>query len=140
MFPKVGYFYIKSQKTGFVISTNDEDEAGTKLVIKSKNSGTDYELWSFESGYLVNKMNLFVMDIQGGDIRSGQNVLQYERKKTMAHNQRWGLRDGFIYVVADPRIVLESTEEEESYLFVNARKLEDNDFQQWYIEPYTEEY
>lgn len=23
-----------------------------------------------------------------------------------AHNQRWGIRDGFIYPVADPRLVL----------------------------------
>lgn len=25
-----------------------------------------------------------------------------------AHNQRWGIRDGFIYAVADPRLVLDT--------------------------------
>ncbi|KAI9476501.1 MAG: hypothetical protein EXX96DRAFT_577376 [Benjaminiella poitrasii] len=138
MFPKHGYFYIKSQKTGFVVSNNDDDEAGSQLVIKPQTKD-ETELWSFELGYLINKKTLFVMDIEGGDLRSDKNVLQYERKKTMAHNQRWGIRDGFIYAAADPRIVLDSNEEEESTLFVTTRKLEENELQQWYLEPYTEE-
>ncbi|KAI8975527.1 hypothetical protein BDF20DRAFT_822229, partial [Mycotypha africana] len=94
------------------------------------------QLWMFEDGYLVNRKTSLVIDIEGGDLRCDQKVIQYDRKKTMAHNQRWQIRDGFIYAVADPRLVLTLKNEDGSRCFVSYRNLEDSELQQWYIEPY----
>ncbi|KAI8642533.1 hypothetical protein BD408DRAFT_482715 [Parasitella parasitica] len=105
--------------------------AGSKLIIKP-------QLWTFENGYLVSKKTSFVMDIEGGDLRSDKKVLQYSRKKTMAHNQRWGIRDGFIYAVADPSLVLECQDNDDD-VRVN-RKTNDKEHQQWYIELYEGDY
>lgn len=33
-------------------------------------------------------------------------LLTQKNKKFRAHNQRWGIRDGYVYALADPRIVL----------------------------------
>ncbi|KAI7877326.1 uncharacterized protein EV154DRAFT_62178 [Mucor mucedo] len=135
MFPSEGYFYVKSQKNGLFVSVDGEDEAGSKLVTGPKGDD-DSQLWSYENGYLVSKQTAMVMDIEGGDLKSDKRVLQFNRKKTMTHNQRWGIRDGFVYVVADPRLVLDTQEDEGSYITVAVKKSEENDLQQWYLEPY----
>ncbi|GAN01056.1 hypothetical protein MAM1_0004c00487 [Mucor ambiguus] len=142
MFPNEGYFFLKSQKTGLVLDTNGENEAGSKLVIRPKGDESEVEnqLWTFEQGYLISKKTSLVMDIEGGDLRSDKKVLQFDRKKTMAHNQRWGIRDGFIYPVADPRLVMDTKEDSGSPVTVTYRRTEDNDLQQWYLEPFEGDY
>ncbi|CEP07761.1 hypothetical protein [Parasitella parasitica] len=124
-------------------------QAGTKLIIKPKKPQSDdheldNQLWTFENGYLVSKKTSFgmkiyaFMDIEGGDLRSDKKVLQYSRKKTMAHNQRWGIRDGFIYAVADPSLVLEHQENDDEVHV--SRKTEDGKHQQWNIQLYEGDY
>ncbi|KAL9559990.1 hypothetical protein PS6_000475 [Mucor atramentarius] len=157
MFPNEGYFFLKSQKTGLVLDINGEDEAGSKLVIRPKGdeSEVDNQLWTFEQGYLISKKTSFGMEKKNkkkvkkdgklmifldGDLRSDKRVLQFERKKTMAHNQRWGIRDGFVYPVADPRLVLDTKEDSGSEVTVTYRRTEDNDLQQWYLEPFEGDY
>lgn len=139
MFPTQGAFYIKSQKNGLYLSIDGEDEAGSKIITGPKTDDGS-QLWSFENGYLISKKTSFVMDIEGGDLKSDKNILQYNRKKTMAHNQRFGIRDGFIYAVADPRLVIDAKDEEGAYITIATRKLEENDHQQWYLEPYEGDY
>ncbi|KAI9338436.1 hypothetical protein BD770DRAFT_400708 [Pilaira anomala] len=138
MFPKHGYFYLKCLKNGLVISVNRDNDVGSKLVAETKKTDDDSQLWTFEDGCLVSKYTSLVMDIEGGDLMPDSRVLQYGRKKTMAHNQRWGIRDGFVYTVADPRLVLVAEDTAESYVRINI-KSEENDLQQWYLEPYQAE-
>ncbi|KAI8074362.1 uncharacterized protein B0P05DRAFT_548257 [Gilbertella persicaria] len=139
MFPSEKYFYIQSRKSGLVLSCDGQEETGSKLVIRPKAEDDESQLWKYEHGFLVCKKTLLVMDIAGGDLKVDSKVLQYNRKKTMTHNQRWGMRDHFIYAVADPRLVLNAKEEEGSNIVVSTRILEDNDHQQWDIEVYQEE-
>ncbi|CAO3646537.1 unnamed protein product [Mucor hiemalis] len=139
MFPTQGAFFIKSQKNGLYLSINGEDEAGSRIITGPKTDDGS-QLWSFENGYLISQKTSFVMDIEGGDLKSDKKILQYNRKKTMAHNQRFGIRDGFIYAVADPRLVLDAKDEEGSHIIISTRKLEENDLQQWYLEPYEGDY
>ncbi|GAA5807635.1 hypothetical protein MFLAVUS_001005 [Mucor flavus] len=133
MFPSEGYFYLKCQKNGLVVSVNNEEKAGTKLVTDNKND-EDSQLWSFQGGCLISKHSSLVMDIDGGDLRNDAKLLQFDRKKTMAHNQRWGICDGFVYAVADPRLVLVA-EDDASHIKVGVKSNE-NELQQWYLEPY----
>ncbi|RCI04768.1 hypothetical protein CU098_002478, partial [Rhizopus stolonifer] len=75
------------------------------------------------------------------DLKVGQKLLQYGRKITMAHNQRWGIRDGYIYASADPRLVLDvegGSDASGSQLITSIRKVEDNDYQQWELVPFEE--
>ncbi|EIE78792.1 hypothetical protein RO3G_03497 [Rhizopus delemar RA 99-880] len=132
MFLKKGYFHVVQAKTGLFLSTNGTTEEGTKITVKDK-------VWGFENGQLISKNSSLVLDIEGGDLRVGKKLIQYGRKKTMAHNQRWGIRNGYIYASADPRLVLEDNSEASgSQIVTSVRKVEENDFQQWKIVPYKE--
>ncbi|RCH86057.1 Altered inheritance of mitochondria protein 1 [Rhizopus azygosporus] len=147
MFLKDKAFYIVSKKTGLVLSTNGYTEEGSKITVQNKVSycyqtGEEHELWQFESGFLINKSSSLVLDIIGGDLRVGQKVNLWGRKKTMAHNQRWGIRDGYIYALADPRLVLDiegDCEDEGTHIVTNSRRVENHDLQQWTLIPFTEE-
>ncbi|KAI8353362.1 hypothetical protein BD560DRAFT_408362 [Blakeslea trispora] len=138
MFPKEKYFYIRSNIEDFVLSCNGEEKAGTELVIRPKADDDESQLWKYDNGFLACKKTLLVMDIHGGDLKADSKLLQYNRKKTMAHNQRWGFRQGFIYASADPRLVL-TAKPEDSAVVVSIRVTEDNDHQQWTLEPYEGE-
>ncbi|KAI9280475.1 hypothetical protein BY458DRAFT_430707 [Sporodiniella umbellata] len=132
MFLKNGHFYLVSKPTGFVISTNGTNEEGTKITVKEK-------LWSFDNGKIVSKSSSLVLDIRGGDLRVGEKLLQYGGKKTMAHNQRWGTRNGYIYASADPRLVLEGGSTDPGcQLVTSIRKTEECDLQQWELVPFEE--
>ncbi|ORE15077.1 hypothetical protein BCV71DRAFT_186088 [Rhizopus microsporus] len=133
MFLKDKAFYIASKKTGLVLSTNGYTEEGTKITVQNK-------LWQFENGFLINKSSSLVLDIIGGDLRVGQKVNLWGRKKTMTHNQRWGIRDGYIYALADPRLVLDlEVTYEGTHIVTNSRRVENNDLQQWTLIPFAEE-
>ncbi|CEI95919.1 hypothetical protein G6F70_001921 [Rhizopus microsporus] len=141
MFLKDKAFYIASKKTGLVLSTNGYTEEGTKITVQNK-TGEEHELWQFENGFLINKSSSLVLDIIGGDLRVGQKVNLWGRKKTMTHNQRWGIRDGYIYALADPRLVLDlegDCEDEGTHIVTNSRRVENNDLQQWTLIPFAEE-
>ncbi|KAG2204350.1 hypothetical protein INT47_009392 [Mucor saturninus] len=132
MFPSEGYFYVKSQKNGLFVSVDGEDEGDDDSQKVYSCGVMKMDIWFLSKLQWASIM----MDIEGGDLKSDKRVLQYNRKKTMTHNQRWGIRDGFVYVVADPRLVLDTQEDEGSYITVAVKKSEENDLQQWYLEPY----
>ncbi|KAI8880714.1 carbohydrate-binding module family 13 protein [Backusella circina FSU 941] len=136
MFPNDSYFILRSQKNGHVLYVDDSTKAGANVIVGPQDEEViDSQLWTFDNGYLINKKSSLVMDIEGGDLKSDKKILQYDRKKTMAHNQRWGIRDGFIYAVADPRVVLDSKDGEEGTKILAAyKKLEENDSQLWAYE------
>ncbi|OBZ86293.1 hypothetical protein A0J61_05657 [Choanephora cucurbitarum] len=137
MFPKENYFFVKSKFEDLVLSCDGEEKA----------DGDESQLWAYDNGFLACKKSLLaywdenqswiLMEILG-DLKAESKLLQYNRKKTMAHNQRWGFRQGFIYASADPRLVL-TAKPEESAVVVSLRVMEDNDPQQWTLEPYEDE-
>ncbi|SAM02374.1 hypothetical protein [Absidia glauca] len=130
-FPENTYFYIKTSTGQNVVDVHQGS-------IDKTGEDSDNQLWRFENGFLINKKSDLVLDIEGGDLKVEKKILQYDRKHTRAHNQRWGYRDGFVYIRADPRIVLDikgEDEDEGTKVITFKRKLEDNADQQWIIEP-----
>ncbi|CEP12062.1 hypothetical protein [Parasitella parasitica] len=112
----------------------------TNLVIWPRKPENDWDnqLWRAEDGFLINKKSGLVMDIRGGNLQSDSQIVQYERKITMAHNQRWGFRDGFIYCLADPRLVLDikgGSDKNGTEVILYKRKDKNNQNQQWTIKP-----
>ncbi|KAG1122110.1 hypothetical protein G6F42_011787 [Rhizopus arrhizus] len=54
-----------------------------------------------------------------------------------AHNQRWGFRDGYVYCLADPRLVLDirgGSNKDGAKVILYNRKDTDNANQQWTIQ------
>ncbi|ORY93194.1 ricin B lectin domain-containing protein [Syncephalastrum racemosum] len=99
----------------------------------------DNQLWSYDDGFLTNKKSGMVLDIRGGDLKADKEIVQYDRKLTQTLNQRFGYRDGYIYMRADPRLVLDikgDDTEKGAKVILYQRKSEDNDNQQWEIEPF----
>ncbi|KAI8345282.1 ricin B lectin domain-containing protein [Choanephora cucurbitarum] len=115
--------------------------ADSNIIIWPQKHGDDKDnqLWRSEDGFLINKKSNLVMDIRGGDLLSDKPIVQYDRKITMAHNQRWGFRDGYVYCLADPRLVLDirgGGSKDGTKVILYKRKDTDNENQQWVIEPY----
>lgn len=68
VFPE-GYFFIKNQKHGLVISVVDTDKLAAQ-VIASQLDTENYnrQLWKHSEGYLFNKASNLVLDVRGGNI------------------------------------------------------------------------
>ncbi|KAI8337940.1 ricin B lectin domain-containing protein [Chlamydoabsidia padenii] len=100
-FPE-GYFYIQSRASLKVV---DVDGASLK-------DDATILLWTpkHNNGFLINKHSGKVVDIRGGPIVEGARIIQYSQKLVAdAQNQRWGYnsKEGYIYVLSDPRFVLD---------------------------------
>ncbi|KAI9493242.1 ricin B lectin domain-containing protein [Zychaea mexicana] len=142
-FPVDGFFYIKSQKNGLVLDIDDgKTDPGASLIMWSQKAAdaedNDNQLWRYADGFVTNKKSGLVLDISGGDLKSDKQIVQYPRKLTMTSNQRFGLRDGFIYARADPRLVLDirgDDDAEGAKVLLYKRKEAENDNQQWVVEP-----
>ncbi|KAI9318699.1 ricin B lectin domain-containing protein [Dichotomocladium elegans] len=143
-FPVDTYFIIKSQKNGLLLSVSGSStEASEAIVIESQKEAQeelDSQLWQFDDGFLTNKKSGLVIDISGGDLKAEQPLIQFNRKVTTTLNQRFGLRDGFIYTRADPRLVFDikaDSDGEGSPVIIYKRKFDiDNANQQWSVEPF----
>ncbi|GAA5796655.1 hypothetical protein HPULCUR_002029 [Helicostylum pulchrum] len=116
-FPQNQYFYIKSRNSDSVMDVYmGETTVDSNVIIWPK----------------------VIMDIRGGDLQSDKQIVQYDRKLTMAHNQRFGYRDGFIYCLADPRLVLDikgGGNKEGTKVILYKRKEADYENQQWDLIP-----
>ncbi|KAG1444551.1 hypothetical protein G6F56_010254 [Rhizopus delemar] len=140
-FPENQYFFIKSRANGHVLDVYmGETTDDSNIIIWQQKPDNDNanQLWRSEDGFLVNKKSHLVMDIRGGDLKSDTYIVQYTRKMTMAHNQRFGYRDGFIYCLADPRLVLDirgGGSKEGTKIILYKRKESDNMNQQWTVIP-----
>ncbi|KAI9476149.1 MAG: ricin B lectin domain-containing protein [Benjaminiella poitrasii] len=141
-FPKGRYFYLKSRSSNACIDVYMGETTPDSNIIIWPQKGADdndNQLWRYDDGFLINKKSDLVMDIRGGDLKSDTLIVQYDRKMTMAHNQRWGYRDGYIYCLADPRLVLDikgGGSKEGTKIILYKRKDTDNENQQWVIEPF----
>ncbi|KAI8074123.1 ricin B lectin domain-containing protein [Gongronella butleri] len=134
-FPTGTHFYIKSAKTGTVLDVFDgqtNDDANI-ILWQQKMHDNDNQLWSFEDGFLVNYKS------QRGDLKSDSAIVQYAKKQTKTHNQRFGYRDGYIYALADPRLVFDikgGSDKQGTRLIIYKKKSSDHDNQQWVLEPF----
>ncbi|KAI8140708.1 ricin B lectin domain-containing protein [Fennellomyces sp. T-0311] len=145
-FPEDCYFYIKSLQSGMVFDIdNGSTEPTAALIVYSQKDhdaeDNDNQLWRYDDGYIINKKSGHVLDISGGDLKADAEVIQYGRKLTMTSNQRFGLRDGYIYARADPRLVLSvraDSNDPGSKVSLTARKTDSNRHQQFEVEPHQQ--
>ncbi|KAI9282204.1 ricin B lectin domain-containing protein [Sporodiniella umbellata] len=141
-FPQDQYFMIKSRANGHVLDVymgETTDDSNIIIWQQKPDNDNDNQLWRAEDGFLINKKSNLVMDIRGGDLKSDTFIVQYSRKMTMAHNQRFGFRDGYIYCLADPRLVLDirgGGSKEGTKIILYKRKETDQMNQQWTLIPY----
>ncbi|KAG1446551.1 hypothetical protein G6F46_011587 [Rhizopus delemar] len=126
-FPNGQYFFIKSRANGKVLDVymgETTDDSNIIIWPQKPDDDNDNQLWRAEDGFLINKRSQLVMDIRGGDLK--------------AHNQRFGYRDGYIYCLADPRLVLDirgGGSKEGTKIILYKRKESDNQNQLWTIIP-----
>ncbi|ORZ01887.1 ricin B lectin domain-containing protein [Absidia repens] len=163
-FPIDTYFYIKNKKTNTVLDVYDgattegahiimwPQASGKKkgslpetisyrgVLYRTKMNDNDNQLWRCEDGYLINMKSKLVLDVRGGDLKADTLIVQYGRKTTAAQNQRFGFRDGYLYVLADPQLVFDikgKSNKDGAKLILNQRTNQDNEYQQWMFEPFT---
>lgn len=78
------------------------------MVLSSKFYDYSFFLIIHQDGFIVNKKSGKVLDVRGGPLVDNAWICQYDRKLVAdAHNQRWGYSKGYIYVLADPHMVLD---------------------------------
>ncbi|WP_406502815.1 RICIN domain-containing protein [Streptomyces sp. NBC_00212] len=94
-FPE-GYFFIRNVDSGQVLDVKDGSaEPGASVVLwPRKSSGFDNQLWTYDSGFLVNKASGLVLEVQGyesgGSITLGTSLVQNTRREPPASlNQLW---------------------------------------------------
>ncbi|KAI8064806.1 ricin B lectin domain-containing protein [Gilbertella persicaria] len=119
----------------------DSLKAAAKIIVwPKKTKDYDNQLWTYDSGYIINKNSGMVLDVQGGILESDKQMIQYKRKMIEdAHNQRWYYReDGFIYPQTDPNLVLDirgNWTKPGTVVLLYERKYEDNLNQLWDLVP-----
>ncbi|RCI07331.1 hypothetical protein CU098_005261 [Rhizopus stolonifer] len=98
VFPE-GYFFIKNQKHGLVITVLETDKLAAQAVAtKLDSQNYNRQLWKHSDGFLINKASNLVLDVRGGCITSGSEICQYKQKKDGFENQQWGLSvEGYIH-------------------------------------------
>lgn len=84
------------------------------------------------------------MDVRGGPLTDGAWICQYDRKLIAeAQNQRWGYDNGYLYVLADPHMVLDvkngSTLDGTRVILYHKKLGHDNINQLWDLIPAGEE-
>ncbi|KAI8972760.1 ricin B lectin domain-containing protein [Pilobolus umbonatus] len=137
-------FYIKSQFNGLVLDIEEgSTEDGAKLIVwNQKWNGCDNQLWRIEDGYIINCKSAKVLDIAGGTMDSGNDIIQYSQKMTMeAANQRWDIdEDGYIACSVRPDLVLDiagrTDEPGAAVILYERREGEVASNQRWILEKY----
>lgn len=91
-----GYFFIRNADSGQVLDVQDGSaEPGAPVILwPRKSSGYDNQLWTYDSGFLVNKASGLVLEVpgyeSGGNITPGTSLVQNTRREQPASlNQLW---------------------------------------------------
>ncbi|KAG0240690.1 hypothetical protein BGW41_006773, partial [Actinomortierella wolfii] len=146
-----GWFYIKSAVTGLVIDVEhglftDPMKAGARAEMNhqkidnsdGRHSLLELQLWRYDRGFLINRRTGLVLDIQGGSLKAGARVCQWQRKSGKeAQNQHWFYENGYIANVYNSRLVLDidgDGSRDGAKIAVGERKLTNNADQQWLLE------
>ncbi|OZJ04138.1 hypothetical protein BZG36_02836 [Bifiguratus adelaidae] len=141
-----GFFYIKSRKHGQVVDIEGEDKNDGKVVMKSQkhDEARDSQLWYYSEGFIVSKLSGKVLDVRGGTLTKKDSfkfICTYDRKIiASADNQQWEYRDGFIFLLSDPHVVLDirgDSDAEGARVIAYPRKLvyQEHDNQLWDLVP-----
>ncbi|OZJ03232.1 hypothetical protein BZG36_03448 [Bifiguratus adelaidae] len=141
-----GPFYIKSRKHHMCLDV----EGGSKredtpiVVWPQKRHNRENQLWTYEDGFLVNVASRLVIDVRGGALKPVAQIIQYSRKLMQsAHNQRWTFREGYIYPIVDPALVLDirgDSGDEGAAVILYQRQRGEKLNQMWYLEPAEGDY
>lgn len=154
VFPE-GYFFIKSQKHGLVITVLETEKLAAQVIATTlDNVNYNRQLWKHENGFLINKASNLVLDVRGGKhfnlifkkykylhklyflgrIANGSEICQYKQKKDGFENQQWGLSvEGYIHAKTEKNIVLalSSTMKNSLVLKLANKKTPDHEEQRW---------
>lgn len=66
VFPE-GYFFIKNQKHGLVITVLETDKLAAQVIASQLDTQNfNRQLWKFSDGFLINKASSLVLDVRGG--------------------------------------------------------------------------
>lgn len=130
-----GYFFIKNQKHGLVISVLETEKLAARVVathLDTKHYNS--QLWKHNDGFLINKASNLVLDVRGGCIVSGSELCQYKQKNEGFENQQWGLSpEGYIHAKTHKNIVLalSSSKREVLNVRLSDKKTPDHEEQRW---------
>ncbi|RUP48252.1 hypothetical protein BC936DRAFT_144788 [Jimgerdemannia flammicorona] len=83
--------------------------AGTYIIAYTKQQHhAENWVWHSEDGFLINKHSGLVLDIESGQLEADRRICQYHKhtKADYQDNQRFGYQDSYIYVLANPELVL----------------------------------
>ncbi|KAI8351202.1 hypothetical protein EDC96DRAFT_292308 [Choanephora cucurbitarum] len=133
------WFYICSKADKSLVLTAPSKKEGDKLILQKM----DYkifrrQLWHVQDdGCLVNLESDFVVDVAGGAIENGSNIIQWHQKFLKRHrkNQIWALSvDGHIHPKNRPNYVLSVKDKnvaEGSDIQLHVRGSLDLEYQRW---------
>ncbi|KAF9277098.1 hypothetical protein BGZ68_009527, partial [Mortierella alpina] len=119
--PTAGWFYIKSQSSGFVIDVEQgllsDPMAPNVLVNMNAQVMTDAEeqreklesqLWRYKEGQLINRRSGLVLDCKQGVVRYGARLMQgIPKEGKEAHHQRWESKDGTLVIQGKPLFAID---------------------------------
>lgn len=105
-----GQFLIRNIESNLVLDVkNGSKQTGSPIIIWTRN-GNPNQLWSYDSGFLINKASGLVLEVSGyeggGDIAPGTKLVQAERREPPNNiNQLWAYN--YMYIIPyDPKVVL----------------------------------
>ncbi|KAI8971219.1 hypothetical protein BDB01DRAFT_508938 [Pilobolus umbonatus] len=134
IFP-TGWFFIKSQAHGLVLSVLETGVIAAEVAATTLDtSNYSRQLWKFDNGFIINKTSNMVLDVRGGEIKSGAGICQFTQKTTDAENQKWALtNDGAIYPTTNKNLILCVNENEtiRSALYLTDKKASLSKAQRW---------
>ncbi|KAI8099177.1 uncharacterized protein BX664DRAFT_354644 [Halteromyces radiatus] len=110
IFPKQ-WIFIRSKQDANLVLTASTSKKGAKLVLaKLDFKNYKHQLWhTRDDQCLVNFATDYVIDVAGGQLTQGSNIIQWNEKFLRRHrkNQMWGLSvDGHIHPESRPGLVL----------------------------------
>ncbi|CAO3651459.1 unnamed protein product [Cunninghamella blakesleeana] len=105
------WIFIRSKQDENLVITVASNKEGAKLILSKLNfQNFKQQLWhTRDDGCLVNYASGHVIDVAGGQLTPGSNVIQYHEKlfKRSRKNQMWGLSvDGHIHPQSRSGLVL----------------------------------
>lgn len=107
-----GYFFIRNVASGKVLDVKDGlTNPGSSVIIwDRKGINYDNQLWSYDSGFLINKSSGLILEVpgyeEGGSITPGTGlVINTRREQPKNINQLWAYNYNYI-IPYDPKVSL----------------------------------
>ncbi|KAI9264751.1 hypothetical protein BY458DRAFT_490968 [Sporodiniella umbellata] len=135
VFPE-GWLFIRSKKNPELAITVSDKKKGAQLILSKLSTKTfTRQLWRYnDDKCLVNMETNYVIDVAGGKLLQGANVIQWSPKflRISQKNQIWGLSvDGHIHTKTNTNLILSGQIKEGAQLKLNKRSESVQEDQQW---------